>query len=148
MANDILVKLTAALFECDLYRSLTPAARCTLAEMLAKQGKCKNGINGKMGFSAGDAASRCNIAFGSARKAFAELQTKGFIVCVKKGSYTRKDRQASIWRLTMLKCDVTGEPATIDFLDLYLARKVLSIEHLKGRRFIPEEDDLDCRIAA
>jgi|SRR5262245_26454246 len=42
------------------------------------------------------------------------LEDAGFIEAVKLGSYTRKaeERKASEYRLTDLRCDVTGEPPT------------------------------------
>jgi hypothetical protein len=89
------------------YRALSCAARGVLIEIaLGHHGA----NNGRLGLSVRDAAERCRLARGTAARAFSELQEVGFIDCVTKGAFSLKARHASEWRLTWLKCDVTGNP--------------------------------------
>ena len=53
---------------------------------------------------------------GTAQRAFAELQDRGFIELVTKGAFSRKAPHASEWRLTFNTCDVTGELASKAFM--------------------------------
>ena len=46
--------------------------------------------NGRLGLSIRRASERCNIARGTAQRAFAELQERGFIDCMTKGAFSRK----------------------------------------------------------
>jgi DNA-binding transcriptional regulator YhcF (GntR family) len=62
------------------------------------------------------ASQRCNVARGTAWRAFAELQERGFIELVTKGVFSRKSPHASEWRLTFNSCDVTGELASKAFM--------------------------------
>ena len=58
----------------------------------------------------------CNVARGTAQRAFAELQERGFIECVTQGAFSRKAPHASEWRLTFNTCDVTGELPSKKFM--------------------------------
>jgi hypothetical protein len=62
--------------------------------------------NGRLGLSI-RRADRCNIARGTAQRAFVELQERGFIDCMK-GAFSRKAPHATEWRLTWWSCDVHG----------------------------------------
>jgi hypothetical protein len=72
--------------------------------------------NGRIGLSIRLASERCRIARGTAMRAFAELQERGFIECMTKGGFSRKSPHASEWRLTFWACDINGELATKDFM--------------------------------
>ena len=72
--------------------------------------------NGRLGLSIRRASERCNIARGTAQRAFADLQERGFIELVTKGAFSRKSPHASEWRLTFNTCDVTGELASKAFM--------------------------------
>jgi DNA-binding transcriptional MocR family regulator len=65
--------------------------------------------NGRLGLSIRRSSERCNIARGTAQRAFVELQERGFIDCMTKGAFSRKALHATEWRLTWWGCDVTGE---------------------------------------
>lgn len=100
------VMLHAVLLNSLAYRSLSCPARALLVEIaLAYNGR----NNGTIGLSVRRAAGRCNIAAGTAKCAFEDLQEHGLIECVTKGGFNRKTRHASEWRLTFHKCDVTGD---------------------------------------
>jgi hypothetical protein len=88
------------------YLSLSCPSRALLVEVT----RLYNGRNnGQIGFSVRQASERCNIARGTAHRAFAELQERGFIELVTKGAFSRKSPHASEWQLTFNTCDVTGE---------------------------------------
>ena len=70
------------------YLSLSCPARAVLVEIV----RCYDGFNnGRIGLSVRKAAERCRIAPGTAKRAFEELQDRGFIVCVTKGSVQSED---------------------------------------------------------
>jgi len=72
--------------------------------------------NGQIGLSVRRASERCNIARGTAQRAFVELQERGFIELVSKGAFSRKSPHASEWRLTFNTCNVTGELPSKKFM--------------------------------
>jgi DNA-binding transcriptional MocR family regulator len=72
--------------------------------------------NGRLGMSVRMLADRCHIARGTVRVALEELQDRGFIECVTKGTFSRKVQHASEWRLTAWPCHVTGNTATKAFM--------------------------------
>jgi hypothetical protein len=96
-----------------LYLSLSCQARAVLLE-IARGHDGTN--NGRLGLSVRRASERCNIARGTAQRAFAELQERGFIDCMTKGAFSRKALHATEWRLTWWGCDVTGELPSKKFM--------------------------------
>jgi DNA-binding transcriptional regulator YhcF (GntR family) len=107
------VRLYRWLLDSPAYLSLSCPARAVLVEIV----RCYDGFNnGRVGLSVRKAAERCKIAPGTAKRAFEELQDRGFIECVTKGAFSRKTQHASEWRLTFWKCDVTGELASKKFM--------------------------------
>jgi hypothetical protein len=107
------VRLYGWLLNSPAYLSLSCAARALLVEIT----RLYNGRNnGQIGLSVRRASQRCNIARGTAQRAFADLQERGFIELVTKGAFSRKSPHASEWRLTFNTCDVTGELASKAFM--------------------------------
>jgi hypothetical protein len=99
------VRLYRWMLESPAFLSLSCPARCVLVEIA----RVYDGLNnGRLGMSVRTLSERCRIAKGTARQALAELQDRGFIECVTKGSFSRKVQHASEWRLTWWPCDVTG----------------------------------------
>jgi len=91
--------------------SLTPAQRSVFFQLC----RWYNGFNnGQIGYSVRRASEECNIAKGTAAKAFKELQSKGFIALEKEGSFSYKLRHAAEWRLTAFPTET--KPATKDFM--------------------------------
>lgn len=88
------------------YLSLGCPARAVLIELTRLY---KGNNNGQLALSVRRASQRCNVARGTAQKAFAELQERGFIELMSRGAFSRKSPHASEWRLTFNPCDVTGE---------------------------------------
>jgi DNA-binding transcriptional regulator YhcF (GntR family) len=100
------VRLYRYMLTSPAYRSLSCPARAVLVEIAAVYDGMNNG---QLGMSVRTLADHCNIARGTAAQALADLQERGFIECVTKGSFNRKVSHASEWRLTWWKCDVTGK---------------------------------------
>lgn len=72
--------------------------------------------NGRIGYSIREAEQALHIGKSTAARAFERLERAGFIVSTTKGSFSRKVRHATEWRLTEHACDLTGEVATKDFM--------------------------------
>ena len=70
--------------------------------------------NGRIGFSARQAAQAIRVSKATAARALVALQDRGFIVAMTKGRFDRQ-RHATRWRLTEFRCDLTGQPASRDF---------------------------------
>jgi hypothetical protein len=91
------VRLYRWLLDSPAYLSLTCPARAVLIEIA----RAYDGFNnGRIGLSVRRASERCNIARGTASRAFVELQDRGFIECATKGGFNRKLPHASEWKLT------------------------------------------------
>jgi hypothetical protein len=107
------VRLYRWMLDSPAYLSLSCQARAVLVEIA----RGHDGMNnGRLGLSVRRASERCNIARGTAQRAFAELQERGFIDCMTKGAFSRKTPHASEWRLTWWSCDVTGELPSKKFM--------------------------------
>ena len=99
------VRLYGWMLESPAYLSLGCPARAVLVEIA----RVYDGMNnGRLGMSVRTLARRCRLAPATASRALAELQERGFIECVTRGSFNRKVQHASEWRLTWWSCDVTG----------------------------------------
>jgi hypothetical protein len=107
------VRLYRWILDSSAYLSLSCQARAVLVE-IARGHDGTN--NGKLGLSIRRASERCNIARGTAQRALAELQERGFIDCMTKGAFSLKAPHASEWRLTWWPCDVTGELPSKKFM--------------------------------
>ena len=105
------VRLTYGMMQSQAWRSLDGNARAIYIE-LAMLYRGTN--NGRIGFSARQAARAIPASTATAARAMIKLQDRGFIVAVTKGHFARK-REATRWRLTEFKCDLTGQPASRDF---------------------------------
>ena len=97
------------------YRSLSPLSQALLTHVLRRY----NGENnGALGLGHREAATLCNVNKDTIKRAFDELQTKGFISASRKGGFNMKDpttRRASEWRLTWKPAQWIGLGATFDF---------------------------------
>jgi hypothetical protein len=95
------------------YLHLTCQARAVLIEIARLYDGANNG---RLALSTRVAAQRCRISKDTATRAFAELQSFGFIECVAPGAFSRKIRHAAEWRLTWQRCDVAGNLSTKQFM--------------------------------
>jgi DNA-binding transcriptional regulator YhcF (GntR family) len=72
--------------------------------------------NGKICYSVRDAATNLHIGVATAKRALDALQDRGFIVAMKRGGFSLKQRHASEWRLTEFSSDISKDIATKDFM--------------------------------
>ena len=106
------VKLEHHLLNSPAYRSLCCYARSLLVELYALYNGSNNGT---LYMSVRQAQQRLgDVGRKAAEKAFNELQDRGFITVVQKGSFTCKVQLATTWRLTEHDCE--GRHATKDFM--------------------------------
>jgi hypothetical protein len=120
------VRLYVYMLDSPAYLSLSCQARAVLVEF----GRVYDGSNnGRLGMSIRTLARRCRIAPGTASKALAELQDRGFIECVQVGTFNRKVRHASEWRVTMWPCNITGASSTRAFMNWGKKQKPVSNYH-------------------
>ena len=105
------VRLTYRMMQTKAWQSLDGNARATyIALAMIYQGA----NNGRIGFSARQAAQIIPFSRGTAFRALVALQDRGFIVAITTGRFDRQ-RRATRWRLTEFRCDLTGQPASRDF---------------------------------
>ncbi len=91
------VKLTLHLMKSQACLSLSGYSFKLLAFMMLKY----NGSNnGEIPFSVREASKLLNCADNTSQNTFRELERKGFILVVKKGTFNRKNRHATEWALT------------------------------------------------
>lgn len=100
-------------FQCPAYRSLSLAARCALDELLFAY----NGTNnGTIGMGTRYLGSRLGRGHATATRALHELEEREFIETTKIGSFTRRNRKASEYRLLMRRCDLSGHTPAKKFM--------------------------------
>jgi hypothetical protein len=107
------VRLYHWMMRSPAWKGLPGLSRALYVE-LAKHYNGSN--NGKIGYSARQAAEDLNITPGTASRHFRILTKRGFIEPMKKGAFSLKERHATEWRMTEFLCDVTGKPPTKDFM--------------------------------
>ncbi len=93
------------MMQTEAWRSLTPAERAVYVEV---RSLFDGRNNGSLALSNREAADRCNINKDTAGRAFGRLTHLGFLEVVEKGWFNRKTPHATTWRLTDLRCDLTG----------------------------------------
>jgi hypothetical protein len=78
-------------------------------------GLMHNGTNnGHIAVSSRELGKRIGAHHSVAARAILELENAGFLRCVKASSFSQK-RMAAEYRLTHLRCDVTGQPPTKEY---------------------------------
>jgi hypothetical protein len=101
------------LLDSPAWLELSTFARGLLIEVL----RLYNGSNnGRLGLSVRRAAERLNCSKDTAARAFRDLQRLGFLELSIQGAFHRKTSHASEWRLTLHKCDRTGQLPSKVFL--------------------------------
>ena len=95
--------------DSEAWHRLSPMARCAYLELA----RVYNGINnGFLGMSVRRLAEQLPCAINSATRALTELELAGFAEPVTIGTFSRRDRMATEYRLTNYRCDRTGMPPT------------------------------------
>lgn len=107
------IMLEAYLLRSDAWRSLTPNDRALYLEFKWRY----DGLNnGRIGFSARDAATALGVSQMTAIRSMNNLQDRGFVIKTKLSGFNMKSRVATEWRLSEYQCDVSGHVASRDFM--------------------------------
>lgn len=103
------------LLSSPAWRSLSLPGRATYIELIALY---VPGRNGRLAMSARTLAEKLPISRATAARALKELSGRGFLELTKPGGFNVKSgaKRASEWRLSLYRCDVTGEPASRAFM--------------------------------
>jgi Helix-turn-helix domain len=107
------VSLPHYMLRSTAWQSLSPVAVKVYIELACLY----NGSNnGRLALSARAAAERAGCSKNTAARAFTELVGKGFIERRSSGHFDRKTPHAAEYRLTLHRCDRSGERATNHFM--------------------------------
>ena len=107
------VQLHNFMMEAPAWRSLSPQARIVYLE-IARLYKGAN--NGQLALGVRTAAERAGVNKDTASKCFKALMDRGFIECAQPAAFNTNNRLAAEWRLTMYRCDRTGQAPTKAFM--------------------------------
>lgn len=108
------VRLPHFMLNSLAWRSLSPVARCVYVEASAFY---RGDNNGWIALPIRLLSERIGVAKDTISRAISELDDRGFIQATYIGRFTRKDRRASEYRLTLHACDKDlGRSATRDFM--------------------------------
>ena len=108
------VRLYHGMMDKPAWQSLSGNQRALYVAISARY----NGSNnGRIHFSAREAAAALHISKATAARDLLVLVERGFIVAVTRGGFNVKDKQAQAteWRLTEFNCDVTGVLSSKNF---------------------------------
>jgi DNA-binding transcriptional MocR family regulator len=130
------VRLHHWVMDTPAWKSLNTASRALYLEIAARY---MGSNNGRIPYSQREAAEALHIGKTTALEAFNELQSRGFIVAQRRGSFDWKRRHSTEWRLTEFGCDVTGDLATKDFARWCQEEKV---RVLRATRTGPDRDPI------
>ena len=91
---------------------------CNARALYVQLAKRYNGANnGRISYSVREAYEELKISKSTAHRAFRVLQSRGFIVCTKRGAFSWKIvNEASEWRLTEYPNDCPPEHASKEFM--------------------------------
>jgi DNA-binding transcriptional MocR family regulator len=113
--NNKFVMLERWFWRCEAWQALPHPARSLYIEL---EMLYTGSNNGELFLSIRDAAKLLHTGARQAQAAFQALEAGGFIRATRKGSRTRRGEQrlATCWRLTKHADDVSGTPASSDFM--------------------------------
>lgn len=98
------IQLFYWMFDTPAWKDLDAVSRSIYVELTARY----NGSNnGRIAYSARQAAEELKIGKATAARALINLQRHGFIVCEQRGAFHLKVRHASEYRLTIFDSDIT-----------------------------------------
>jgi hypothetical protein len=101
------------MLECPAWLGLSLAARSVYVE-IERLYNGKN--NGAIGVGVRSLAKRLGCSKNTAARALAELGDAGFIDLVRFGTFSRHNRTASEYRLTIHRCDLSGQAPSKRFM--------------------------------
>jgi DNA-binding transcriptional regulator YhcF (GntR family) len=108
------VRLHHWVMQTPAWKSLSGEQRAIYIEIAARyRGTGSN--NGSIPYSVREAADSLHIGKSTAARHFEVLQDRGFIIAVRRGGFSYKQRHATEWRLTEFPCDVTHELPSKEF---------------------------------
>jgi IclR helix-turn-helix domain len=100
------VALPKYLLQSLAWRTLKPVPRAAFVELV----DIYNGVNnGWLGMSVRNLATAINVSRATAARALQELTERGFIEQTRRSAFSCKVRLPSEWRLTLHRCDRSGE---------------------------------------
>lgn len=106
------LRITHFMMGTAAWRSLSPYDKAIYLELLAIY---NGGNNGFIGLGVRAAAARAGISPNKANRCLWTLIERGFIESAQASAFSRKDRVATEWRLTHVKCDRTHQRASNAF---------------------------------
>lgn len=106
------VRLDYWVLDTPAWNDLDPVSRCAYIEMKRRYWGTNNG---QIVLSLRELVSGLGISLATASRALRNLEDHGFINTMQKGSFHRKVKHATEYRITEYGCDVTGALATKDF---------------------------------
>jgi hypothetical protein len=95
------------------WRSLSPIERAAYIQLALRYDDVNNG---SLALSARVLELELQCDKATASRALIRLEDVGFIETAKRGTFARRNRKASEYRLTTNKCDVTGELPSKKFM--------------------------------
>jgi hypothetical protein len=118
--RDRYVEIPHYLVKCHAWRCLTVHSRAAWLELMTEY---YGANNGKIVMSARMMGDRLNCSYATAARAINELITYGFVEIGTASAFPKK-RLAREYRMTHIKCDLTGELATKAFMLLTAQTKL------------------------
>ena len=109
------VSLRHWLLDSAAWHSLSAGARAVYV-MLSQRYAGPGSNNGSIPLSVREVVDELHVGKATAHGYFRELQERGFIEVVIRGTFTRKDRRATEWRLDEYPCDTSGDLAVKRFM--------------------------------
>jgi hypothetical protein len=107
------VRLYHWMTDSPAWHDLTALERAIYADIA----KLYDGANnGKIWYSVRTAADEFKVGKSTAWRAIQRLIEHGFLVQMKRGAFSLKQKHATEWRLTEFPCDVTHDIASKDFM--------------------------------
>jgi DNA-binding transcriptional regulator YhcF (GntR family) len=129
------VRLPHFMLRSYAWSRLTPVERSVWIELAALYDGTNNG---RIAASVRSIADRVNVSYPTVSRALQTLITLGFIELTHKSDFSSKQRIASEFRLTHLKCDRTGALAKSTFMNLGKANShSFTDEPEQGAQFHP-----------
>jgi hypothetical protein len=108
------VRLYHWVLQTEAWRDLDPVAHDVYV-LIASRYVGPGSNNGRIPYSLLELSQTLHISKQTAMRALQRLQDHGFIVQEMRGSFSRKLRHASEWRLTEFSSDIENRPATKEF---------------------------------
>jgi Helix-turn-helix domain len=109
------VQLFKYMLKSPAWLSLATPAKAAYVQLAQRYDGVNNGM---IALSVRTLAQELNCSRATAARALIELEDTGFIETVKLGTFARRNRRASEYRLTTFRCDVTGELPTKRFMQI------------------------------